>query len=52
MELPWYGSGTDSELRTPRENEVIFERNDYTNSFYTIVEGSVAIEVDPTEPVS
>jgi CRP-like cAMP-binding protein/thioredoxin reductase/Fe-S-cluster-containing hydrogenase component 2 len=34
----------DSELHTPREGEVIFRRNDYTNSFYMIVGGEVRIE--------
>jgi CRP-like cAMP-binding protein/thioredoxin reductase/Fe-S-cluster-containing hydrogenase component 2 len=34
----------DSELHTPREGEVVFRRNDYTNSFYMIVSGDVRIE--------
>lgn len=33
----------DSELRTPAEDEIIFERNDYTDSFYSIVGGEAVI---------
>jgi CRP-like cAMP-binding protein/thioredoxin reductase/Pyruvate/2-oxoacid:ferredoxin oxidoreductase delta subunit len=40
----------DSTVHRKQPGEVIFERNDYTNSFYTIVEGAVAIEVDPADP--
>ena len=36
----------ESELRTPREGEVLFERNDYTNSFYMVVAGQVLVEGD------
>ena len=35
----------DSEIRTPTAGEVIFEKNDYTNSFYSIVEGEVEIDL-------
>lgn len=35
----------DSAVRTPAPGSVIFERNDYTNSFYSIVEGEVEIEL-------
>lgn len=34
----------ESELRAPAEGEVIFTRNDYTNSFFSIVAGSVVVE--------
>ncbi|MGE5097771.1 MAG: cyclic nucleotide-binding domain-containing protein [Betaproteobacteria bacterium] len=34
----------DSELRAPREDEIIFQRNDYTNSFFMIVGGEVLVE--------
>ncbi|MCS6947325.1 MAG: cyclic nucleotide-binding domain-containing protein, partial [Steroidobacteraceae bacterium] len=34
-----------SEVHCPRPGEVIFRRNDYTNSFYVIVQGAVEIEV-------
>ncbi|MGH8121572.1 MAG: cyclic nucleotide-binding domain-containing protein [Rudaea sp.] len=36
----------DSELRTPKAGETIFQRNDYTNSFFSIVEGDVRVIVD------
>ncbi len=35
----------DSSVHVPGKGEVIFAKNDYTNSFYTILEGSVDIEV-------
>jgi CRP-like cAMP-binding protein len=34
----------ESELATPRQGEVLFERNDYTNSFYMVVGGQVLVE--------
>jgi CRP-like cAMP-binding protein/Fe-S-cluster-containing hydrogenase component 2 len=34
----------ESELATPREGEPIFERNDYTNSFYMVAGGEVLVE--------
>ena len=34
----------ESELIAPRADKVIFERNDYTNSFYMIVGGAVMVE--------
>ena len=40
----------DSEVHRPKAGEVIFERNDYTNSFFTIVDGEVDIQVDPDDP--
>jgi len=40
----------DSELRTPRAGETIFERNDYTDSFYSIVDGQVEIVLSPDNP--
>ena len=36
----------DSNLRTPASGEVIFRRNDYTDTFFSIVEGDVEIELD------
>lgn len=36
----------DSDIRTPAPNEVIFNRNDYTNTFFSIVEGEVHIVID------
>jgi CRP-like cAMP-binding protein/Fe-S-cluster-containing hydrogenase component 2/thioredoxin reductase len=35
----------DSEVRTPAVDEIIFERNDYTNTFYSVVEGDVFVQV-------
>ena len=35
----------DSQVRMMKKNEVIFTKNDYTNTFFTILEGSVAIEI-------
>ena len=35
----------ESNLVAPLPDEVIFERNDYTNSFYMIVSGAVQVEV-------
>lgn len=36
----------ESEIHIPKEGEVIFSRNDYTNSFYSVVEGSVEVVID------
>lgn len=35
----------DSEVHSAKKGEVIFKKNDYTNTFYTVFEGSVDIEV-------
>ena len=35
----------DSQVRVMKNNEVIFNKNDYTNTFFTFLEGSVAIEI-------
>ncbi|HUP97993.1 MAG TPA: cyclic nucleotide-binding domain-containing protein [Usitatibacter sp.] len=35
----------ESNLVAPMPDEVIFERNDYTNSFYMVVSGAVQVEV-------
>jgi len=35
-----------SELRTPKAGEIVFRKNDYTNSFISIVDGEVQIEAD------
>ena len=39
----------DSEIRAPAPQELIFSRNDYSDSFYSVVEGSVQIELDASE---
>ena len=36
----------ESDIRTPAAGEVIFERNDYTNSFFSIVAGEVDVEIE------
>ena len=36
----------DSEVRTPGAGETVFERNDYTNSFFSILAGGVKISSD------
>lgn len=36
----------DSAVHAPANGEVIFTKNDYTSSFYTVLEGEVQIEVD------
>ena len=36
----------DSDIRTPKPGETIFARNDYTNTFFSIVEGEVQVVVD------
>lgn len=42
----------DSEIRVLQPNEVVFERNDYTNTFFSILEGEVRIEIgDGLQPV-
>ncbi len=40
----------DSAVRTPAPGEVIFARNDYTDTFYSVVEGIVEIQISPTDP--
>ena len=35
-----------SELLTPKSGDIIFRKNDYTNSFITIIDGSVKVEAD------
>ena len=35
-----------SELQTPEKSDVIFHKNDYTNTFISIVEGEVEVETD------
>ena len=40
-----------SELLTPNAGDIIFQKNDYTNSFITIVEGEVNVETDSGKSV-
>ncbi len=37
----------DSDIRTPAPGASVFARNDYTNSFYCIVDGTVEVEINP-----
>ena len=39
----------DSEIHRPQEGEIVFARNDYSNSFYAIVEGGVVVETPTSE---
>lgn len=36
----------DSAVRVPHRGEVIFKRNDYSNSFFSILEGNISIQVE------
>jgi CRP-like cAMP-binding protein/thioredoxin reductase/Na+-translocating ferredoxin:NAD+ oxidoreductase RNF subunit RnfB len=54
-ELPLFASLTklqlrelmlDSEILTPGEGEVVFRQNDYSNSFFSVLRGSVRIYVE------
>ena len=40
----------DSDIHTPVKGDIVFERNDYTNSFFSIVDGGVDIQVNPNDP--
>ena len=40
----------DSEIRTPKAGEYIFQKDDYTNSFYCIIGGRVQIEINENDP--
>jgi CRP-like cAMP-binding protein/Fe-S-cluster-containing hydrogenase component 2/thioredoxin reductase len=42
----------DSDVRTPKSGDKIFERNDYTNSFFSIVEGDVRVLLDEEKNIS
>ena len=35
----------DSNIHTPRPGEVVFKKNDYTTTFFSIVEGSVTVQM-------
>ncbi len=39
----------DSEIHTLKPGDLIFERNDFTNSFYSVLSGAVGIEVNPDD---
>jgi CRP-like cAMP-binding protein/thioredoxin reductase/Na+-translocating ferredoxin:NAD+ oxidoreductase RNF subunit RnfB len=40
----------DSDIRTPDPGTVVFSRNDYTNTFYSIVQGEVGVELNGGTP--
>ena len=40
----------DSDVHTPGAGDVVFQRNEYTNSSFTIVDGLVAVQVNPEDP--
>ncbi|MCZ4316782.1 cyclic nucleotide-binding domain-containing protein [Comamonadaceae bacterium G21597-S1] len=40
----------ESEIRLPKAGEVIFRRNDYSNSFFSIVRGRVRVKGSDTDP--
>lgn len=42
----------DSHVHHVAEGDVIFEKDDYTNSFYTVLEGNVEIEVNDSQRIS
>lgn len=42
----------DSEILTPRAGEPVFERNDYTNTFFCILDGEVRIQVSKDTTVA
>lgn len=35
----------DSEVHAPKKGEIVFRKDDYTNSFFSVVDGEVTIEV-------
>ncbi|MDX1555159.1 MAG: cyclic nucleotide-binding domain-containing protein [Xanthomonadales bacterium] len=37
----------DSVVHTPKPKQAIFRRNDYSNSFYSVLSGQVHVEIDP-----
>ncbi|HVF35083.1 MAG TPA: cyclic nucleotide-binding domain-containing protein, partial [Candidatus Saccharimonadia bacterium] len=42
----------DSEVQAPKAGETIFARNDYTNTFYSIVDGEVHIPLDGNRKIT
>ncbi|MBY0510294.1 MAG: cyclic nucleotide-binding domain-containing protein [Rhodospirillaceae bacterium] len=39
----------DSTVHVLKNGETVFKRNDYTNSFFTVLRGSVGIQIDPND---
>ncbi|MBL8643805.1 MAG: cyclic nucleotide-binding domain-containing protein [Rhodospirillaceae bacterium] len=40
----------ESDFHAIKQGGTVFRRNDYTNSFFTVLRGSVAIELNPADP--
>ena len=40
----------DSNVQTPATGEAVFNYNDYTTTFYSILEGTVQIQINPEDP--
>jgi len=40
----------DSSILTPKEGDVVFKKDDYTNTFFSIVDGDVNIQINPDDP--
>ncbi len=40
----------ESDIHVLRPDELVFERNDYTNTFFTILGGAVKIHINPDDP--
>jgi len=40
----------DSDVVTPAPGDAVFKFNDYTNTFFSILEGEVKIQIDPEDP--
>lgn len=36
----------ESQIHTPKENDLVFKKLDYTNTFFSIIEGEVKIEIE------
>ena len=39
-----------SDIHVPAAGDVVFQRNEFTNTFYTVFEGEVGIQIDPEDP--
>jgi len=40
----------DSDMRTPAKGDVIFAKDDFTNTFFSVVDGEVDIQINPDDP--
>ena len=39
----------DSDIRTPKAGTAVFRRNDYSDTFFSVLDGTVNIAIDPTD---